>query len=108
MPGTIFISHRAEYASLVRELKKAIERPRRPDKSTSSFPKTSRAPRTGEKPSNRNCSVRSIFFSFTARLMKTGPGASTRLATSPALTPVRNISVPLIVLPGPRWILRAP
>jgi hypothetical protein len=25
MPGTIFISHRAEYASLVRELKKAIE-----------------------------------------------------------------------------------
>jgi hypothetical protein len=25
MPGTIFISHRGEYASLVRELKKAIE-----------------------------------------------------------------------------------
>jgi hypothetical protein len=107
-PGTIFISHRAEYGSLVRELKKAIETKHRAGRSRPSSPKTCPALKSGDQPLRPIWSTPRAFFSFTAQLTKIGPGVSMRRDTSPASMPPKNNLAAFIASPGPMFHLRAP
>jgi hypothetical protein len=94
MPGTIFISHRAEYASLVRELKKVIETTSRGQIDVVISEDLSGAEDWREAIKSQ-LKAPTIFFSSMVRLMKTGRGASTRAGyfagTHPGLQQQRSI-----------------
>jgi hypothetical protein len=107
MPGTIFISHRTEYASLVRELKKAIETTSRGQIDVIISEDLSGAQDWREAIKSHLQRAKYLFLVHGAAY-EDWSCASTRLATSRAPIPDRNISVLLIVSPVPRWTLRVP
>lgn len=97
-PGTIFISHRAEYGNLVRELKKAIETTSRGQISvfiSEDLPGAEKW-RAAIKSSLQDAEN---FFSSMAQLTKIGLGASMRLASSLASIQQKNNLAQSIVSP---------
>lgn len=98
-PGTIFISHRALYASLVKELKRAIETTSRGQIRVFISEQLRGADNWREAIKWQLADVESLF-SSTARLMKIGPGVSTKPATLPGSTRDKKSQDESIVFPG--------
>ena len=100
MPGTIFISHRAEYASLVRQLKKVIETTSLGQIDVVISEDLSGAEDWREAIKSQLERAKYLFLVYGAPY-EDWSWSSTRPATSPAPILGRNTSVPFIVSPAP-------
>ena len=98
-PGTIFISHRAEYGNLVRELKKAIETTSR-GKIKAKISEDLPGAEKWRSAIKIHLEDAESLFSFTAQPTKIGPGVSMRRDTSPASMPPKNNAPHLLHRPA--------